>query len=144
VIEVENMMGNRAQTSSQAQPQSPPPSIPPEELDALRSANEQLTKSVDELRKQNQVQQSQFQMIIDALGSLGSKEVHHHHHGSGGNGSVGSDVVGGEVPKFIPSQIKQEGTEGRITMQTSTAMDEESFAKSVERLRELRKKQPDS
>lgn len=143
VVEVANMMGNRAQVSF-AQPAATPPSIPPAELEALRNANDQLTRSVEELRKQNATQQSQFQAILDALGTMSTKEptvVHHHHGGGNGFSAGGSDVVGGDVPKYIPSQIKTDDTTGRISMQTSTSSDEADFDKSVSKLRELRKKQ---
>ena len=85
--------------------------------------------------------QEQFAAIQGTLDRIEAKESTVVVQGGAG-GVQASDVVGGDVPKYIPEQIKPEKAETRITVKKEEGSSNVSGA--VSKLREMRKKQQEA
>jgi hypothetical protein len=115
-------------------------------LQGLETQVEELRRALAISEKRNQTfeerveqQGHQLTAILEAVGKIADRPVTTTIINQSGNGSSAksSEVVGGEVPRFIPDNIDM--GEARINTQASEG--EATLEESARKLREVRKKQ---
>lgn len=102
-----------------------------QELDSAKKEN-------DALRKTLQAQEGKLEAILTAIGRLGEGQVVI----QATSVKAAAEAVGGEVPMFIPSDVKPKGAESSIQVIESTS-EGDSVLDAAQKLKGLRRKMTD-